>query len=347
MDGVARLPADDRAAMFEETAARRRLANAGIVEKDFWVCWTLHRLHTIPDRPRLLFKGGTSLSKCFGLIYRFSEDIDLGIEREDIIGLADMEEVRCIMGKLDPSSGTSRRAYGKAVEAMKLRVQGYIADNLFPLIEASFRAALGEEFSLQPPEPGADEPTIRFEYPRALSAETYSRGGYVQSVVRLELGARSDHEPVRDIAIRPYAADEFESEFEQPECSVVAQAPERTLLEKALLLHAAIHKGSIKSQSSRHAYDLAMMHRDADTMAAVTQELYERVAYHKFVYGENTAVRDAPKNGICLVPDGDVLQELEADYGRMESMLFTEPAAPPFAEVLAELEKLQATLRSL
>lgn len=346
MDGVARLAADDRAAMFEETAARRSFANPRIVEKDFWVCWTLHRLYAcIPNMPRLLFKGGTSLSKCFHLIHRFSEDIDLGIEREDILGLAEVEEARCLMGKLDPASGTSRNSYGKAVEAMKLTAQGYIAGTLFPAIESDFREALGEEFVLHPPEPDAEEPTIRFEYPRALSAESYS--GYVQSVVRLDLGARSDHEPVRTIAIRPYAAEAYEDQFTQPECNVVAQAPERTLLEKALIIHAAIHRGRIKSQSSRHAYDLAMMHQNAETMAAVSRELYERVAYHKFVYGENTIVRDAPKNGIHLVPKGDVLAALKTDYRDMQPMFFTEPAAPSFAKVLAELGDLQATLRSL
>lgn len=331
--------------MFEKTAVLRRLADASIVEKDFWVCWTLRRLHEIPGVPRLLFKGGTSLSKCFGLIHRFSEDIDLGIERKHIIDPADAEEVQCLMGKLDPASGTSRNAYGRAVAAMKLRLQGYIAETLFPAIESGFREALSEEFLLHPPEPGAEEPTIRFEYPRALSAESY--GGYVQHVVRLELGARSDHEPVRTIAIRPYAAEAFGDQFAQPECNVVAQAPERTLLEKALILHAAIHKGKIRSQSSRHAYDLAMMHRDAATMAAVSRELYEQVAYHKFVYGENTTVRDAPKNGICLMPEGAVLADLEADYKNMQPMFFTEPTPPSFGEVLAELEKLQGTLRSL
>ncbi len=130
MDSVARAVADDRAAMFEATAARRHLAGAAIVEKDFWVCWTLHRLHAIPSSPRLLFKGGTSLSKCFGLIHRFSEDIDLGIERKDI-GLADVEEAHCLMGNLDPGSKTSRKAYERAAEAMKVKVHEYVANSLF------------------------------------------------------------------------------------------------------------------------------------------------------------------------------------------------------------------------
>jgi hypothetical protein len=336
MDGVARLPADDRAAMFEETAARARLANPGIVEKDFWVCWTLHRLYAISGMPRLLFKGGTSLSKCFRLIHRFSEDIDLGIERAGI----------GIVGDLDPMAQSSRKGYQRAVATMKAKVREYVATAFLPAIEADFREILDERFVLRL-EPDSHEPVIRFEYPRALGAANYRPYNYIASVVRLELGARSDHEPVRTIGIRPYAADKFESEFGQPECSVVAQAPERTLLEKALILHAGIHKGRLKQQSSRHAYDLAMMRRDRITMAAVTRDLYERVAHHKFVFGDDTKVRDAPKDGIRLVPDGDVLRDLEADFERMQPMFFSDPAPPPFADVLAELRTMEADLRSL
>jgi predicted nucleotidyltransferase component of viral defense system len=87
MDDVARLPAADRADLFSATARRRGLT-AEIIEKDFWVCWTLKRLFTLPDPPAgLLFKGGTSLSKVFGVIERFSEDVDLsimGIEIKEI-----------------------------------------------------------------------------------------------------------------------------------------------------------------------------------------------------------------------------------------------------------------------
>ena len=337
MDGVARLPADDRAAMFEATAAGRHLANARIVEKDFWVCWTLHKLYAIPAMPRLLFKGGTSLSKCFGLIHRFSEDIDLGMERGDI-GL---------VGELDPMAQPSRKRSERAREAMTAKVHEYVAVSFFPAIKEDFRDALDEDFVLHPPESDAKEPSIRFEYPRALEAASYGPGDPVASVVRLELGARSDHEPVRTIGIRPYVADGFESEFSQPTCTVVAQAPERTLLEKAFILHAAIHKGRIKRQSSRHAYDLAMMVRDESTMAAVTRELYERVAHHKFVFGESTTVRHALTDGIRLVPEGDALRDLGADYRGMQSMLFSDPAPPSFADVVAGLAALETALRSL
>src|SRR6516164_8918604 len=81
MDDVARLPGTDRADLFT-AAARRRGLTAAIIEKDFWVCWTLKRVFTLPDPPAgLLFKGGTSLSKVFGVIERFSEDVDLSFDR--------------------------------------------------------------------------------------------------------------------------------------------------------------------------------------------------------------------------------------------------------------------------
>jgi predicted nucleotidyltransferase component of viral defense system len=85
MDKVARLTADDRAALFNETGAALGLANM-IIEKDFWVCWTLKRLFSLQgkDTPSLIFKGGTSLSKAYGAIRRFSEDIDLSFDRKDL-----------------------------------------------------------------------------------------------------------------------------------------------------------------------------------------------------------------------------------------------------------------------
>lgn len=85
MDKVARLPLTDRAALFGETGAGRGVANT-IIEKDFWVCWTLKRLFDLPEAAAasLVFKGGTSLSKAFGIIRRFSEDIDLSFDRADL-----------------------------------------------------------------------------------------------------------------------------------------------------------------------------------------------------------------------------------------------------------------------
>jgi hypothetical protein len=77
MDKVATLNRENRRQLFQETGAQRGMSPA-VVEKDFWVCWTLKHIFSDPQlQKHIVFKGGTSLSKVFGLIERFSEDIDL------------------------------------------------------------------------------------------------------------------------------------------------------------------------------------------------------------------------------------------------------------------------------
>jgi hypothetical protein len=335
VDRVANLAADDRAALFEETAVRAHLADPSIVEKDFWVCWTLRRLYALPMLPRLLFKGGTSLSKCFGLIHRFSEDIDLGLERKDL-GLG---------GDHDPMSKKSRKARQGAVKAMSVAVNEYVADAFVPVVRSDFGAALIEDFDLRLEVHGTEN-VVLFRYPRALGVSSYGGGDYVAAVVRLELGARSDHRPTHELDIRSYAAERLPEEFDQPTCRVVAQAPERTLLEKALILHTGICKGRFRRHASRHAYDLAMMHR-AGTMASATRDLYEEVAHHKLVFNDDKHASLAPGQGIRVIPEGEPLRILEADYRSMQTMFFTDPEPPSFAEVMLELRALEPAIQSL
>ena len=96
--------ADDRRALFATTARRLGTTEQNI-EKDFWVCWTLDALfHRLPRGPRLLFKGGTSLSKAFGLISRFSEDIDITVFRSDLGESASLDELEALSGKKQRAS---------------------------------------------------------------------------------------------------------------------------------------------------------------------------------------------------------------------------------------------------
>jgi nucleotidyltransferase AbiEii toxin of type IV toxin-antitoxin system len=335
MDKVANLPPDDRAALFEETAARANLAAPIIVEKDFWVCWALKRLYSMPEAPAMLFKGGTSLSKCFGLIHRFSEDIDLGLERRDI-GLG---------GEHDPMSKNSRKGYQRALKEMLVTVREYVADALVPAVHDDFTQALGDDFELKL-EPQGSENVIMFRYPRALTATDYGQGDYIASVVRLEVGARSDHHPTVGSVVQSYAAEHLPDEFVQPGCRVIAQAPERTLLEKALILHTGNSKGRFSARTSRHAYDLAMMHR-AGTTGTATRELYEEVAHHKLVFGDDIHASRAPKERIKVAPEGEALSSMAADYRSMQAMFFSDPPAPTFDEVIAELKALETALNAL
>ena len=81
MDHFALVPAPERATVFREVAARLKLGSALIIEKDFWVCWTLQRIFSSQTLPGPLFKGGTSLSKVYRVIERFSEDVDIVLDR--------------------------------------------------------------------------------------------------------------------------------------------------------------------------------------------------------------------------------------------------------------------------
>ena len=335
MHHFANLPALDRGPLFEETAARMNLADPVVAEKDFWVCWTLSRLYSIPDMPRLLFKGGTSLSKCFGVIHRFSEDIDLGIERDDL-GLTDAQ---------DPSKHTSRKQRQRAVKALAAKVQGYVHDGLLPKLQKDFGEQLDEGFRLRLGETGG-ESDLFFEYPQALEAAAYIEGAYVAPVVKLELGARSDHRPVREVSIQPYAAEVFPEDFSSPTCSVVAQAPERTLLEKALILHTGCRKGRFATGSVRHAYDLVMLAR-AEVAADLSRDLLEEVALHKLVFGDDKEASLAPTEGTRLVPEGEAMGALRADYRRMEQMFFSVPTPPSFEEVIAGLLDLEGAINAL
>ena len=325
----------ERAALFEETTVRTRLSNPTIVEKDFWVCWALCQLFARDVPPRLLLKGGTSLSKGFGLIHRFSEDIDIGLQRADI-GL---------VGDLDPMTKNSRKSSQRALKAMSARVSEYVTSSFLPAVRDTFHETLGEDCDLRL-EVNGTENVLTFRYPRALAPSAYDTGSYVASLVRLELGARADHWPTSEVDVGPYAAEQFPEAFERPKCRVIAQAPERTLLEKALILHTSLCRGRFKPQSSRHGYDLAKLHR-AGTMKRVTRELFEEVARHKFVFGDDKHAGEAPTTGIKLVPAGELLRALESDYRSMQPMLFAHPPPPTFAEVLIELRRLESELGTL
>ena len=332
MQGVARLSAEDRRVLFTESAAKSGLP-ALMIEKDFWVCWTLSRLYSIKGLPRLLFKGGTSLSKCFGLIQRFSEDIDLGIRREDI-GLAAED---CP----SPKKGSSSQK--KARKRLRDAAASYVQDSLAPTLQTDFTARLDVPVVLTT-ESTASEVVLFFEYPRALDAGAYGEGDYVKPAVRLELGARSDHYPTEEVQISPEAAAHFPQAFTAPSCTVTAQAAERTLLEKALILHTGIGSGNFRGLSSRHAYDLTAMHHGG-VASRLTRKLYEDVAEHKRVFSDDKSAGEAPVKGIRMVPNGELRELLRADYARMSEMFYGSP--PSFDVIMGALAALESRINSM
>lgn len=214
----------ERRDLFLATSARLGTAVQN-VEKDFWVCWTLDALFNgLPaDGPRLLFKGGTSLSKAFGLIPRFSEDIDVTVFRDDLGQPADATELEALSGK-------KRRA---RLDAIRAACQAYIAG---PLLEQLGRLAgsviPSNRFRLELDADDNDRQTILFRYP-AVTARSHD--DYIRSAVKIELGAKSALDPHVAAMVVPYVAHEL-PDMDMSVSGVTTVKPERTFWDKVVIL---------------------------------------------------------------------------------------------------------------
>ena len=220
------IAADDneRRDLFLGTAARLGTA-VQHVEKDFWVCWTLDALFNgLPKgNPRLLFKGGTSLSKAFGLVARFSEDIDITVFRDDLGFTADTAE-------LEVMSGKKRRA---RLDAIRASCQTFINGPLTKQFGDAAAAAIPSgHFRLQVDPDDADGQSLLFWYP----AVTARPGDYIRSAVKIESGARSAIDPNTAAIVRPYVADDL-PDLDLAVANVTTVKPERTFWDKVVILH--------------------------------------------------------------------------------------------------------------
>lgn len=336
MDAVAQWSAADRRDLFSQCAAELGFGNALIVEKDFWVCWAIRHAVHLQGQPRLIFKGGTSLSKVFGLIRRFSEDIDLAFHRHDL-GFA---------GDRDPATpGLSGKRRAALVEELEAAARRHIETVFLPALTVRFEAGLAARSSLAL-DPGSAD-TIIFEYPHALEDAVYGPG-YVRPQVRLEMGGKSDHDPQVAGRLQPYAATVFPDQFSTPQVEVPTLDPARTFWEKVTLLHERISRGKAAGpRISRHIYDVVELARAEAGQAAMSDlDLLKRVREHKAVFFKvGGGVYEAAKPGtLKLVPPADVWPALRTDYSRMSEMFFESP--PNFDTLMDGLEVLESRLNA-
>jgi len=343
LDNFAKLSPSERAAVIGETSANRGVAPI-IIEKDFWVCWTLRRLFALPkaDAGTLVFKGGTSLSKAYAAIRRFSEDIDLSFDRADLGYVGDRDPER---------AGLSKKQSSRLIDELMVDVTAHVGGKLLPALDAAISTQLGDAaqngWSLVID--NEDPQTINFHYPPALSRQEYQGIAYITPRVKLELGARGDPWPTEEKAIRPYAAEDFPGYFEAPESTVIVLTAGRTLWEKVTALHAEAHRPEASPTPqyfSRHYYDVAMLLETPEGKeAAADFGLLAQVVQHKSVYfRSNWASYDTAQPGtLRLTPAEHRLKGLRADYQAMQAMMFDEKPMS-FEEVLARIKALQATL---
>lgn len=346
MDEFARRPAEERRAFFAEAAARRDLTPL-IVEKDFWVCWTLRRLMGVPELAKVLtFKGGTSLSKAFGIIKRFSEDIDLTINRAAPL----LGEVASPMAS--DISGKERERRGKALGAA---AQNWVGTILLPTLAQAIAEALGtrDGWSIEADPADKDRQTVLFNYPASSGygldyGNTYGgRTGYVQPRIKLEFGARGDPEPFELRDILPYVAEDFPDELPDAVTAVPTLALERTYWEKATILHALHHSGKLRSGLSRHFYDVFML----DAAGITERALAERVLLEQVVRNKSLLFADARASygtaqlaTLRLSVTDAMREELAADYAAMAEMFMEEP--PAFDELVSRLADIERRINA-
>lgn len=325
MDRVAHLPERDRDVLFGEAASRKRMTPA-VVEKDFWVCFLLQKLFSDGDISKhLLFKGGTSLSKVYGLLDRFSEDIDLVLEWKAIT-----EE--------DPFAQRSNKKQEQFIEEQRRRAGEYVLSSILPMLKRE----VGDICTLTPDQ---DDPgKVEVRYPGTFSS------GYLKPAVLLEIGPIAGWLPNEAHSIQPYAAEVFPEQFKVRSCNVLTVAAERTFWEKVLILHKEAHRSNsaVLPRASRHYYDVMRMARSPVRKSALGKLniLADVADFVQRFYPSAWARFELAKPGTMkLVPSSEVEAAHRRDYNEMQEMIYGEK--PTFDEILGEIETLEREINAL
>ena len=326
----------ERRDLFLSTAARLGTAVQN-VEKDFWVCWSLDALFNglAAGGPRLLFRGGTSLSKAFGLISRFSEDIDITVFRDDLGQAADVIA-------LDALSGKKRRA---RLEEIRSACQAYIGGPLSVQFNRVAASAIPQaKFRLEPDPEDKDGQTLLFWYP----AVTVTTGDYIRSAVKIESGAKSALDPHVSATVTPYVSNDL-PHLDLTVNNIITVKPERTFWDKIIILHglrqwhgrrAELRHGG--QRVSRHYYDVHRLMQSASANEwLVDHALAADCARHARVFFGSTdlGLETAVPGTFTLTPDHEMRGALAKDYDAMAAMIFGD--VPTLDTVLASVQRVE------
>ena len=321
MDNIANLTENQRKELFTETATLMKTTNA-IVEKDFWVVWILQKIFQDAQLNKILmFKGGTSLSKVFNLIGRFSEDIDLILDWN-------------LVTKEDPNNERSKNKQDKYNKEVNENAKVYINNHLLPIISEITAPYCQCTIDV------SDAHNINITYPSSFN------DNYLRPQILLEIGPLASWLPSKSYEISSYAAQYFPDIFTTKNCTVNAIVAYRTFWEKATILHQETHRSKDKPMPirySRHYYDLALMAQsDVKKEAFDNIDLLNNVVeFKKKFYPVNWANYDTAQPGTFkLIPSEERINELRKDYKAMENMIFDKKISfDKIIEILSLLEK--------
>ena len=329
---IANINEKDRKALFQNTAAKMGMTDA-IIEKDFWVCLMLKYLFNISNfKDKIAFKGGTSLSKSYGLIKRFSEDIDLILDWR-VLGYE----------KDEPwleRSNTKQDLFNKEANH---RTEEYLKNEFIPQISDDLQHLLNTPIKCYIDE--IDPQTVIIAYRKSF--DDFS----ILPVIRLEIGVLAAWTPAELKPITPYAAQRYPHLFKEASANVLTVLPERTFWEKVTILHREANRPEGKTfpaRYSRHYYDLYYMANSfVKGKAFADINLLNKVVdfKEKFYRCPWARYEEAKIGTMKLMPPERNMQALRDDYEHMQNMIFGENI--PFDTILDGIEKLEKEINVL
>jgi hypothetical protein len=322
----------EKEAVFNAIAAQKGMKPFA-VEKDWWVSRTLEIIFQMNIAQHLVFKGGTSLSKAWKLINRFSEDIDLAIDREFFgftgnLGKNQRDNLRKTAGIY--TTGT----FFKELEE-EFKKRGF--HNLdFKIIEAK--------------DSDQDPRVLEIYYPNVIPAET----DYILPRVQIEVSCRSLREPFSVKSFGALVDEEYaDKEFAEPLFEVTTVNAERTFLEKVFLLHEEFHRPAEKirvDRLSRHLYDIFHLSKAGIAEQAINDKvLYETIVAHRFIFSRvgNVDYNLHNPKTVNPIPIASKMEEWKTDYAKMKEDMIYEEDKPSFEDLINNLEEVKSKLQKL
>ncbi len=341
MNDFIKQSASEQLLYYEQASASLNLP-AVAIEKDFWVCWTLRELFSLPGwKDHLTFKGGTSLSKVWKLIERFSEDIDLVVGRS-YLGFD---------GDADPELSHTQSQEKKRLKRLKKFCREKVLADLLPNLKALAEKVIPDcnTDCLRFVDEDNDSDTIEFHYPSVFPKDSL---GAMLPYVKIEMGPRGDNWPAGLYSIQPYLAQILprDSSFKS-DINVRVLEAERTFWEKAMLLHEETFRPDGKKRKprmARHYYDLyCMIQAGVAKRAMEDVKLFERVRKHRQFYFNVSWVDYSTMSPgkIRLVPSDSDLADWKNDYAAMRRVFFF-GTVPAFDELIQVVTDFQTHLNS-
>lgn len=324
------LSQEERSALIRQAGDQLDISDM-IIEKDLWLCWMLEQIFALPIQ--MAFKGGTSLSKVFGLIKRFSEDCDVTIDYRNFKPELDLEH-------------TNRTQLKKISDELKGKLKTYISETVLPYLHEQTLKTFSKKFDIELSEDGEQ---LRFYYPSVIG----ELHGYLRDHVLIEFGVRNSTEPCEKHPVSPYLTQAVSKDLDLPKPMISTLSPIRTFWEKATLIHVECHRDRMSNtpeRLSRHWYDLCMLNNSWVGERALSDSgILKNVIEHKkaFFNASYANYDDCLSKKFRLIPNISYLEALEKDFTQMIDAGMFHELPPTFEAIIETLSKLEEEINSI